>query len=290
MTDSIALRKAWEEHPRYRYRGCAPDVDEPGRAAGNLDLTLDAWSGVDREGSEPQKEREARQEAARDVCFGCAVMVQCDAYASSVTTEGRLAEPEGIWGGRTALERHKALIRARHAQPAAPDRRFATPQKRAVLAAFAAVWDPYAVAERAGVDVRTANWQRSNLVTLLGLPRTASRAQLLAAAAERGLLEGVAVVADEGGVPAIPPPTRMPTPTEPVTETTVEPAASDVSGARAVLPEPGPYQPTRVPRPRRDRFTDIDGQLALWEAELTADLAEVHDLFIDTNERLETAA
>jgi hypothetical protein len=286
MTDSIALRKAWEDHPRYRYRGCAPDVDEPLRAAGNLDLTLDAWSGVDREGSEPQKEREARQAAAIDVCFGCAVMVQCAAYANSITADGRLAEPDGIWGGETALARHKALIAARHAAPAAPDRRFATPQKRAVLAAFASVWDPYEVAERAGVDVRTANWQRSNLVTLLGLPRTATRGQLLAAAAERGLLEGVAVVADEGGVPAIPPPTRMPVPPEPVTETRVEPAAAE---ARSVLPEPVPYEPVRVPRPRRDRFTDIAGQLSLWEAELT-DLAPVHDLFIDTNARLEAAA
>jgi hypothetical protein len=286
MTDSIALRQAWEEHPRYRYRGCAPDVDEPLRAAGNLDLTLDAWSGVDREGSEPQKEREARQAAAIDVCFGCAVMVQCAAYANSITADGKLAEPEGIWGGDTALARHKALIKARHAAPAAPDRRFATPQKQAVLRAFAGVWDPYEVAAAAGVDVRTANWQRSNLTTLLGLPRTASRGQLLAAAAERGLLEDVAVVADDGTVPAVPPPTRMPTPPEPVTETAVESAAT---GTRTVLPEPGPYEPTRVPRPRRDRFTDIDGQLALWEAELT-DLAPVHDLFIDTNERLETAA
>jgi hypothetical protein len=286
MTDSIALRQAWEEHPRYRYRGCAPDVDEPLRAAGNLDLTLDAWSGVDREGSEPQKEREARQAAAIDVCFGCAVMVQCAAYANSITADGKLAEPDGIWGGETALTRHKRLIAARHAAPAAPDRRFATPQKRAVLEAFATVWDPYEVAAAAGVDVRTANWQRSNLTTLLGLPRTASRGQLLAAAAERGLLEDVVVVADDGSVPAVPPPTRMPTPPEPVTETTVEPAAT---GARAVLPEPGPYEPTRVPRPRRDRFTDIAGQLALWEAELS-ELAPVHDLFPDTNARLEAAA
>jgi hypothetical protein len=290
MTDSIALRQAWEEHPRYRYRGCAPDVDEPGRAAGNLGLTLDAWSGVDREGSEPQKEREARQVAAIDVCFGCAVMVQCAAYANSITPDGKLAEPEGIWGGDTALTRHKALIAARHAQPAAPDRRFATPQKRAVLEAFAAVWDPYEVAAAAGVDVRTANWQRSNLTTLLGLPRTASRGQLLAAAAERGLLKDVSVVADDGSVPAVPPPTRMPTPPEPVTETTVEPAAA---GTRTVLPEPGPYEPVRVPRPRRDRFTDIVGQLALWPVEFTepdtSSLATVHVLFPTPAERLETA-
>jgi len=289
-----AARMAWEEHPRYRYRGCAPDVDEPGRAAGNLELPLDAWSGVDREGSEPQKEREARQAAAVDVCFGCAVMVQCDAYANSITGEGRLAEPDGIWGGRTALERHKALIKARHAAPPAPDRRFETPQKRAVLAALAVCWGPYEVAVTAsqllaswgegpdgGVDVRTANWQRSNLTTLLGLPRTASRAQLLAAAAERGLLEDVAVVSDDGTVPAVPPPTRMPVQLEP---------SPVVVSSLPVLPEPGPYEPTRgVPRPRRGRFTDIEGQLALWEAELTQ-LAPVHDLFPTSNERLEAAA
>jgi hypothetical protein len=27
--DSNALRTAWEENPRYRYRGCAPDVTTP---------------------------------------------------------------------------------------------------------------------------------------------------------------------------------------------------------------------------------------------------------------------
>jgi hypothetical protein len=292
VNDSIALRKAWEEHPRYRYRGCAPDVDDPRRAAGNLDLSLDAWSGEDRDGGESQREREARQAAAIDVCFGCAVMVQCDAYANSVTADGKLAEPDGVWGGRTALERHKALIKARVAAPAAPDRRFERPQKRAVIHALAGCWDPFEVAavasrlllswgELRGMDVRTANWQRSNLTTLLGLPRTASRAQLLAAAGERGLLEGVAVVADDGSVPAVPPPTRMPTPPEPA-------AAPAPVSALPVLPEPGPYEPVRVPRPRRDRFADIEGQLALWEAEL----ADIHSLFPDTNtnERLEAAA
>jgi hypothetical protein len=286
MTDSTTLRQLWLEHPFFRYRGCAPDPDAPMRMAGNPSLPVGAHHAPDAFAPESQAVRIAREEAAVEVCLNCPVMVQCDAYASSVTAEGRLAEPDGVWGGRRALERHKALIAARHAAPAAPDRRFATPQKQAVLRAFAAVWDPYEVAAAAGVDVRTANWQRSNLTTLLGLPRTASRGQLLAAAAERGLLEDVVVVADDGSVPAVPPPTRMPTPPEPVTETTVEPASA---GARTALPEPGPYEPTRVPRPRRDRFTDIDGQLALWEAELT-DLAPVHDLFIDTNARLEAAA
>lgn len=283
---------AWTEHRFFRYRGCAPDADDRRRAAGNPELSLDAWLGEDRDGGEPQKERVAREQAAKEVCLGCPVMVQCDAYGMSVGADGRLVEPTGIRGGRTALERHKELIRARHAAPAAPDRRFETPQKRAVLRAFAVVWDPFEVAAWAGVDVRTANWQRSNLVTLLGLPRTATRAQLLAAAGERGLLQGVRVVADDGSVPAVPPPGRSSTsvPDSPVDQVatagpaqaeTVEerqgPAAADVArgGPPVSRAEAGPYEPTRVPAPRRDRFTDIVGQLALWEA----GLADVHRLF-----------
>ncbi|MFG2359340.1 WhiB family transcriptional regulator [Streptomyces sp. NPDC048521] len=208
---SEQLRREWEEHPRYRYRGCAPDEDDPRRAAGDHRLTLDAWSGADRDGSEPQKQREARQEAAIDACFGCAVMVQCDAYAMSVRWVNgvpKLAEPEGIWGGRTALERHRLLIESRpelKAKPA-PDRMFQTEQKQSVLRALARCWEPVEVAQAAELpDVRTANWQRSALVRYLGLPKTASRMQVLEAAEKRGLLDGVEVVPDDGTVPAIPP-------------------------------------------------------------------------------------
>lgn len=284
-----AARRAWEEHPYFRYRGCASDPDNPHRMAGNPELPVGAHHAPDVDGGEGQKERRAREDAAIEVCLNCPVMVQCDAYANSVTAEGKLAEPDGVWGGRTALERHKALIKARHAAPPAPDRRFHTPQKEAVLRALAVCWDPYEVASRAGVDVRTANWQRSSLTTLLGLPRTASRAQLLAAAGERGLLEGVDVVADDGTVPAVPPPTRMPDP-----EPAVDPAPVESSVPRptplAAAPERGeprvsraqaePYEPVRVPSPRRGRFADVDGQLALWEAELEEPvLATVHVLY-----------
>ncbi|WP_437090056.1 hypothetical protein [Streptomyces sp. enrichment culture] len=186
-------------------------MDEPSRAAGDLSLDLDAWHGGDRDGSEPQKAREARQAAAIEVCLGCPVMVQCDAYANAVVTDGaggsaRLAEPDGIWGGRTALERHRAFIRRRHELvAAAPDRLFRTRQKRAILRALAQCWEPAEVAAVAGLpDVRTANWQRSQVVRLLGLPKTVSRMRVLAAARERGLLDGVAVVADDGSVPAVP--------------------------------------------------------------------------------------
>lgn len=265
-----AAREAWLEHRHFRYRGCAPLPDDPQRMAGNPELPVGAHHAPDVDGGEGQKERRAREDAAIEVCLNCPVMVACDRYANSVTPEGKLAEPDGVWGGRTALERHKALVKARHAAPPAPDRRFHTPQKRAVLKALALFWDPYDVAAWAGVDVRTANWQRSNLVTLLGLPRTASRAQLLAAAGERGLLEGVEVRVDDGSVPAVPPPTRMPDP-EP------EPAETPVAEDPAGVP---PAEPVHAAAPRRGRFVDVDGQLSLWEAELVEPvLATVHVLY-----------
>jgi Transcription factor WhiB len=215
---SQVLYREWLEHRHFRYRGCAPDADDPRRMAGNPDLPVGAHHGPDAFVAEGQRERLAREAAAVEVCLSCPVMVQCDAYASSVVTGGdgtaRLAQPDGVWGGRRALERHRAFIAARHAAVAAPDRRFATRQKRAVLRALAGAWDPFEVAAAAGMDVRTANWQRSRLVQLLGLPKDVSRMGALAAARERGLLEGVVVVADDGSVPAVPPPTKLAAPTQ----------------------------------------------------------------------------
>jgi hypothetical protein len=64
-----------------------------------------------------------------------------------------------------------------------------TRQKRAVLNALARETDPELVAYRAGMDLRTANWHRSALVTMLGLDKErATRDQLLAAAVDQGLL------------------------------------------------------------------------------------------------------
>jgi hypothetical protein len=198
---SDAAHEAFVDHPYFAYRGCAPDPDDPRRAAGNPALSLDAWHGEDRDGAEPQGERRARVAAAVDVCMGCAVWAQCDAYANSLTPEGRLAEPEGIRAGRTALERHRALIAVRQvaAPVPAPVEQIRTEQKLAVLRALAVHADPVRVAAAAGVDVRTAQWQRSRLVTQLGLPRSASRRDLLAAAVARGLLRSDEVVADPGG-------------------------------------------------------------------------------------------
>ncbi|MFF8910554.1 WhiB family transcriptional regulator [Streptomyces olivaceoviridis] len=282
MTDSIALRKAWEEHPRYRYRACAPDADHPGRAAGNIDLTLDAWSGEDRDGNEPQKDREARQAAAVDACFGCAVMQQCDAYATSVRWVNgmpKLAEPEGIWGGRTALERHRLLIKSKPELKAtpAPDRMFQTQQKQAVLQALAHCWEPVEVAREAGLpDVRTANWQRSALVRHLGLPKTASRMAVLEAARLRGLLEGLEVVPDDGSVPAIPR----------ATENLVVSVEGQVLAWAAKAAELKPVESAVRrsgrgvrPVPMRQKFRRVKGQMGLVDGEAVGGLADVRELF-----------
>jgi hypothetical protein len=204
--------EAWTEHRFFKYRGCAPDVDDPRRAAGDPSLSLDAWLGEDRDGGEPQQEREARYAAAKAVCRRCPVLAECDAFADTVTADGKLAEPVGVRGGRTALERHRRLIATRAREGAvvvapspAPDRMLRTPQKQALLRALAECWEPVEVMERADLpDVRTANWQRSQLVRLLGLPKGATRMQLLQVAGDRGLLDGVKVVADDGTVRAVP--------------------------------------------------------------------------------------
>ena len=248
---SEQLHTAWLEHPHFRYRGCAPDPDNPLRMVGNPGLHVGAHHGPDAWSPEGQKARREREEAAIEVCLGCPVMVQCDAYASSVGADGKLAEPDGVWGGRRALERHRALIARRVAAAPAADRRFQTVQKQAVLRALAGCWDPFAVAAVAGVTVRTANWQRSSLVRLLGLPKDVTRMRALAVARERGLLEGVDVVPDDGSVLALAPPTKVPA-AEGLEVAGPTPAVS------AVSPVPG----------------GVSEQLPLWEP----DLATVHAL------------
>jgi hypothetical protein len=305
-TVQVSSARAFEQftdHPLFKYRQCAPDVDDPRRAAGNAALSRNAWIMEDRDGPEPQREREAREAACIDVCVSCPVMVWCDAYATSVRADGRMAEPRGIWGGRTALERKKlfdAREKPRRVVEAVLGERLETPQKRAVVQALAVCWDPFEVAavasrlliscgEGRGMDVRTANWHRSNLTTLLGLPRTVSRAQLLAVVGERGLLEGVVVVADDGTVPAVPPPTRVPA-VEGDGLVAVAGASLPLAVQVAVpAPELAPVScgVERVSSSRRGRFTDVEGQLALWEAEL----ADVHPLFLaPTDEPMGAAA
>lgn len=233
---SVKALHMFTEHPRFKYRQCAPDVDDPSRAAGDTRLSRNAWIVEDRDGVEPKKEREAREAATIDVCVSCPVMVLCDAYANSVRADGRLAEPAGIWGGRTARERREAFGERRHeVARAAPDRLVQTDQKRDVLLALAmcADGDAVSVAAAAGVPVRTANWQRSRLVTQFNLSKaSATRAELLAVAVRRGLLDASVVVADDGSVPAWSPAGKSPS--EPVQlplwqpEPAAEPPVADV--------------------------------------------------------------
>ena len=286
----------WTEHRFFRYRGCAPDPDEPRLAVGSpgvdasgraVRVGVDAWLGEDRDGGEPQRVREARQAAAIEVCRRCPVMVQCDAYANTLNADGRLVEPEGIRGGRTALERHKALIKARQAQPVpvaapAPDRLLDTRQKRAILAALAVCWEPVEVMVAAGMpDVRTANWQRSALVRLLGLPKTATRMQVLEAARARGRLDGIRVVADDGTVPAIPPESENVL-MEVRGQVLLWPSkrselAAVVAGVR---PRRRPGRGLRS-RSLRARFRSVPGQTEIEVADPGLELADVVALFAD---------
>jgi len=205
-------------HRHWRYRGCAPVpaevADFPGQALGDPALHVDAWHGADRgETPEPQRERLAREKAVLAVCARCPVLAECRAYACSETADGRLAEPLGIWGGMLALDRHRALIRRRAAAgPVVPVRdRLAevrSAQKQALLAALAREVDEELVAWRAGLDLRTANWQRSLLCGLLGLDKeTATRAELLAAARAAGVLPRGVRVRPDGRWPVAAAPT-----------------------------------------------------------------------------------
>ena len=71
---SEELRTAWLEHPHFRYRGCAPDPDDPRRMAGDPSLHVGAHHAPDAFAPEGQKERRAREERAIEVCLNCPEM------------------------------------------------------------------------------------------------------------------------------------------------------------------------------------------------------------------------
>jgi hypothetical protein len=203
--DSKTAQQELTDHPYYRYRGCAPDPDDPRLAAGDNNLLVDAWQAPDVDGGEEAEARQERVRAAKAACARCPVLGACGVYGASVGPDGRLAERHAILGGLTATERTRALVEERQAAPVvvvpepAPVEQLQTEQKLAVLRALAAHSDPERVAGAAGVDVRTANWQRTRLATQLGLPRSVSRRELLDAAVARGLLRSDEVVDDPGG-------------------------------------------------------------------------------------------
>lgn len=210
-----AAHRALTDHRLYSYRGCGPDIDDPTRAVGDVDVSIDVWAPYTGDGPEPQLDRLAREKAAVAICGYCPVQALCRTYATSHTRDGdtvRLAEPEGIWGGMLALERHRQLIAQRTAATAhtgLPEKALAearTPQKRALLVSLSRNTDDELVAYRAGMDLRTANWHRSALCGLLGLDRErATRQQLLEVAVAHDLLpKRVRVVPDPWPVAAAP--------------------------------------------------------------------------------------
>jgi hypothetical protein len=259
--DPTAARHALTDHPYYRYRGCAPDPDDPRVSAGDPSLHVDAWQAPDVDGGEDQQVRRDREAAAKAVCGRCPVMEACAAYGASVTAEGKLAERHAILGGATAVERTRALVEERQAAPVvaepAPDHELRTPQKLAVLRAWAAYETPEDVARAAGMDVRTANWQRSILKTKLGLEKAATRAEVLEAAVARRLLRADAVVPSPGAGK--------------------RPALSS-SPARPAVPESGACRrPGR--RVHRRRVAIVAGQLSFDDALAPTPTAPVTALF-----------
>lgn len=58
---------------------------------------------------EPTAARLSREQAAKRVCAGCPVLVECREHALL------MPEPYGVWGGLTAAERRVVLSRRRRA-------------------------------------------------------------------------------------------------------------------------------------------------------------------------------
>lgn len=274
--DAITARQHLVDDRHYKYRGCAGDPDDPRVSAADPDVPIDAWGPYTDDGAEPQRVRRARERAALAICKRCPVLAACRTYANTTTLDEagveHLVEPEGVMGGELALTRHRALIARRHAATVGTgaaatedtplvrnldDAR--TPQKRAVLAALARNTDPEAVAYRAGMDLRTANWHRSALVGMLGLDRErATRDQLLAAAVEHGLLPRSVRIRPDGPMPYAAAPTvdgvrqrRIAPPTRTVGPQLVLPGMEDMPrGLRRLAGHPVPVLPATVPSRR----------------------------------------
>ncbi|RSS43852.1 hypothetical protein EF906_08890, partial [Streptomyces sp. WAC08241] len=209
--------EAFSEHRHYHYRGCAPDPDRPQYAAADDTLPLDAWGGS-TEDDLPSTKRLGWQRRAIAICGRCPVLALCRTYANSELPGGGLAEPDGVQGGQTSLERHRALIQRRKATPPpvvlGPSAQQIGDQvrearlskgwarKAAVLRQLAWETDAELIAYRAGMDLRTSNWHRAALCTLFGLDKeTASRQQLLDAAIRYRVLPARTRIVPDGPWP-----------------------------------------------------------------------------------------
>ena len=193
-SDLMQARDELTAHRWWAYRACAPAEADPRVCAVDEATPTAVFDAPDSDIPEAPAVRGQREAAARAVCAQCPILAECRAYALGPEGTSRPRETSGILGGLTAAERERMRDRRTAAETPAL---VVTGQRRAVLDALAAHLDEGAVAVAAGVDRRTANWQRSRLVTMLGLdPETATRGHLLAAAVARGLLDADAIVPD----------------------------------------------------------------------------------------------
>ncbi|MFE7547010.1 WhiB family transcriptional regulator [Streptomyces gardneri] len=193
---------ALTEHRHYAYRGCAPDPDDPGWSAADPTLPLDAWVGTTDDGGLPAAQRVARQQRAIAICKRCPVLAECRTYAML----GGLAEGDGIQGGMTAGKRIREARAQTALQPLSDSQilEAMSAPKRAVLRELAKETDAELVAYRAGMDLRTANWHRAALCTLLGLDKeTTTRAQLLQAAVDHRILPARTRIVPDGPWPVV---------------------------------------------------------------------------------------
>lgn len=151
--------------------------------------TADLLYGPD---GEKQKDRLARERAAKAMCASCPIQQACRDYA--VGDGETIRERWGVWGGTTACERRRLLKQHLQADTTAPVplALLRTRQKQQVLAALALHENIAKVCAEAGLDERTVEWQISRLTTLLRLaPGQRDRTHILAAAAAAGVLPDV---------------------------------------------------------------------------------------------------
>ena len=271
MTDR---ERAWgrlKQHPHYRYRACAPHWDNPQACAADDTVGRAVFFSVDEE---PQRERLAREAAAKRLCASCPVVEACREYA--VGDGPVLREPHQIWGGTNPSERRDILARRvleREQDGPLPLDELTTPQRQDVLRALAMHDTEEKVQAEAGLSERTTRWQISSLYRLLHVPKPGRRfellwehrALLLDAAREAGVMPEVAPVLaavaerpERGNLL----PARPKGAAHPVRRALT--AASYAEGPAEVrvvrhAGRPATHR-TVVRAPRRDRFRHIPGQ------------------------------
>lgn len=278
MSDpTIARENAWmalRGERWWKYRGCVPSETSPALSA-DEQTPADSWLTPD---SEPQKARTERETAAKAVCGRCPVQAACLTYALGTVASGP-NERENLWGGHTAHEREVLLKSRRAAAVDAPVPVRVSVQVAAVLNALARHYSTIEVARAAGMDVRKTNWQRSRLVTSLGLdPNKATRMQLLYAARLAGMLDPrTPILVDRTRIVAAIPSNQ------PAVERN-QPRQLPIPGLRIKRPAPRP--PADQPAPAGATPAG-DGVLRLLAA---AHLAPAGLLTLDTDDALEMAA